>query len=209
MQEVTIAKFVAGPLETNAYVVTVKGGVASVIVDPSLGCREVVRHCRDNKLEVGGIVLTHGHFDHIMGIPEIQKEWDVPVYVHRTERALVCQSGLNGSDMLGMSYFYAGPLSNLEEPEMTIGGVHMGIIHVPGHSPGGVVLRFDGQVIVGDVLFAGSVGRADLPGGDFELLIDGIKQKLLTLPADTVVWPGHGNRTTIGREARMNPFLTD
>jgi hydroxyacylglutathione hydrolase len=131
----------------------------------------------------------------------------VPVWVHPSERALVRQSGLNGSDIMGLSYYYAGPLEDLVEGPMTVGGVSMTVLHVPGHSPGGVALVLGEQVIVGDALFAGSVGRADLPGGDFEQLIASIKTKLLALPPGTVVWPGHGNRTTIGREARTNPFL--
>lgn len=204
--QVTITRFVTGPIDANTYVVS-DAGRHAVLFDPSRGCGEVLRHIADHALQLGAIVLTHGHFDHLLGIDEIRAEYEVDVWVHPAEKALVRQSGLNGSDIMGMSYFYGGPLRELPEGDTEIGGISMRVLHVPGHSPGGCAFVLDGNVLCGDSLFAGSVGRADLPGGNFEQLITAIKQKLMTLPPETVVWPGHGNRTTIGREARLNPFL--
>ncbi|MBD3241494.1 MAG: MBL fold metallo-hydrolase [Chitinivibrionales bacterium] len=203
---VTITRFVAGPIDTNMYVVSDKAGHA-VVFDPSRGCGEALGYIADHKLQLGGIILTHGHFDHLLGVDEIRAEHEVDVWVHPAEKALVRQSGLNGSDIMGLSYFYGGPLRELNEGDMEIGGIAMRVLHVPGHSPGGCAFLIGKDLICGDALFAGSVGRADLPGGNFEQLIAAIKEKLLTLPSDTVVWPGHGNRTTIGRETRLNPFL--
>jgi hydroxyacylglutathione hydrolase len=203
---VQIARFVTGPLDTNTYVVADDRGRA-LIVDPSSGCTEVVNHCVERRLRIGGIVLTHGHFDHLLGLDEVRKHFTVDVWVHPDEKALIRQPGLNGSDMLGISFYYDGPLQELHEGDMEIGGLSLAVLHVPGHSPGGCALLFGNQLIAGDALFAGSVGRADLPGGDFELLIRSIRDKLMVLPPDTVVWPGHGNRTTIGREKRLNPFV--
>lgn len=208
MGDVTIERFITGPLETNTYVVTAAEGRDTIIVDPSSGCGRIIAHCDSAKLDITAIVLTHGHFDHILGIPEIHARTNVPVYVHPSDRVLVCQSGMNGSDIMGESFFYGGPLSDLQEGDMAFGAISTRVLHVPGHSPGGVAFLFGKQVLVGDSLFAGSIGRADLPGGDYELLVRGIREKLLSLPPETVVWPGHGNRTTIGREVRMNPFFT-
>ncbi len=203
---VQIARFVVGPLDTNTYVVHDDGNRA-LIVDPSLGCAEVLSFCAEHELDVGAIVLTHGHFDHLLGVEEIRGRYEVDVWVHPDEKALVRQPGLNGSDMLGISTHYEGPLQELREGEVEIGGIRLIVLHVPGHSPGGCALLLGDQVISGDALFAGSVGRADLPGGEFQLLIRSIREKLLVLRPETVVWPGHGNRTTIGREKRLNPYL--
>jgi hydroxyacylglutathione hydrolase len=204
--DVAIARFTTGPIETNTYVVSDEFG-AALVFDPSAGCGPVLEHCRRAGLSVEAIVLTHGHFDHLLGIDEIRAVYEVDAWVHPSENALVRQPGLNGSDILGMSYYYAGPLRELVEGPTKLAGIGVTVLHVPGHSPGGCAFVFGGDAIVGDALFAGSVGRADLPGGDFEQLIASIKTKLMTLPPSTVVWPGHGNRTTIAREARMNPFL--
>jgi len=205
--DVVVARFVTGPLETNTYVVS-DGSGSALVFDPSSGCDAVVRHCESKQLAVRGIVLTHGHFDHLLGIPDIVRACGtVEVWAHPDERVLVSRAAYNGSDMLGLSYAYTGPLCDLREGAMTIGGLALQVLHVPGHSPGGCAFLVGEQLIAGDTLFAGSIGRADLPGGDMEVLLASIRGKLLELPAGTVVWPGHGNRTTIGREARLNPFL--
>jgi glyoxylase-like metal-dependent hydrolase (beta-lactamase superfamily II) len=202
-----ITRFVTGPLETNTYVLDGANGTA-LLFDPSSGCADVLKHCTRHRMTVSAIVLTHGHFDHLLGIAEVQQRvGGVDVYVHPEEKVLVSHSEYNGSDMLGLSYAYKGPVRELHEGEMTIAGTTLRVLHVPGHSPGGCAFLWGDQLIAGDTLFAGSIGRADLPGGDYEQLIASIKGKLLPLPPTTVVWPGHGNRTTIGREARLNPFL--
>jgi hydroxyacylglutathione hydrolase len=202
-----IARFVTGPLETNTYVLGGAHGTA-LLFDPSSGCAEVLKHCTRHHMTVVAIVLTHGHFDHLLGIAEVQQHvGGVDVYAHPEDKVLVSHAEYNGSDMLGLSYAYKGPVRDLYEGEMSIAGITLRVLHVPGHSPGGCAFLWGDQLIAGDTLFAGSIGRADLPGGDYERLIASIKGKLLLLPPTTVVWPGHGNRTTIGREARLNPFL--
>jgi hydroxyacylglutathione hydrolase len=202
-----IARFVTGPLETNTYVLGGTQGSA-LLFDPSSGCADALKHCTRHHMTVVAIVLTHGHFDHLLGIAEVQQQLGaVDVYAHPEEKTLVSHAEFNGSDMLGLSYAYKGPVRDLQEGEMIFGGITLRVLHVPGHSPGGCAFLWGDQLIAGDTLFAGSVGRADLPGGDHEQLIASIRSKLLPLPATTIVWPGHGNRTTIGREARLNPFL--
>ena len=203
---VEIKRFVTGPLETNTYVISDNG--MCLVVDPSSGSDAVIDYIARQKLLPEAIVLTHGHFDHIMGIPEIQARFPgVKVWVHPDERIVLTNADYNGSPMLGRPFSYKGPLSDLKEGQLTIGSFSMTVLLIPGHSPGGCALLFDDQCICGDIIFAGSVGRSDFPGGDGEKLIAGIRSKLLTLPEYYVLHPGHGGRTTIGREKKYNPFL--
>jgi hydroxyacylglutathione hydrolase len=204
---ITIERFVVGPMENNTYVVR-DDGKKALIVDPSIECASVIAFCRKEKLSVEAILLTHGHFDHILGIPEIQKAFGmVPVWVHRGDQPMVTTASYNGSNLMGVAFAYNGPLNLFDEGTISIGSFSIQVIHMPGHTPGGAAFLFGTECITGDSLFAGSVGRADLPGGDYDLLIASIREKLMTLPAETVVHAGHGGRTTIGREARLNPFL--
>lgn len=209
---ISIAKFVTGPIETNTYVVSQKQGPA-LVIDPSSGCREVIGHLKSKKTAVEAILLTHAHFDHALGISEIQEYTPgARVWVHPEEKMLLTNAEYNGSFMIGMAFSYTGPTCDLAEGPCTVGAYSFDVLFVPGHSPGGVAFVFrDGSetaCIAGDSLFAGSIGRYDFPGSDGRLLIQGIKSKLLALPDNTVVYPGHGGRTTIGRERKMNPFLT-
>jgi hydroxyacylglutathione hydrolase len=207
----TITKFVTGPLETNTYVVSKKQDPV-LVIDPSSGCDGLLGHLKSRKLGVEAILLTHGHFDHLLGISEIQAYApDAKVWVHPREKMLLTNAKFNGSLMIGMAFSYTGATSDLNEGPCAIGGYSFDILFMPGHSPGGCafVLRDSGETacISGDSLFAGSIGRYDFPGSDGVLLIKNIMSKLLSLPDDTVVYPGHGGRTTIGREKRLNPFL--
>jgi glyoxylase-like metal-dependent hydrolase (beta-lactamase superfamily II) len=210
---ITITKFVTGPLETNTYVVS-KKQESVLVIDPSSNCEELLGHLKSKKLGVEAILLTHGHFDHLLGISEIQAYAPkAPVWVHPDEKFLLASPQYNGSFMIGMSFAYRGKTSDLNEGPVTIGAFTFEVLHIPGHSPGGAafVFREGGETacIAGDSLFPGSIGRSDFPGSDGSALISAIKTKLISLPDDTVVYPGHMGRTTIGRERRLNPFLTE
>lgn len=205
--EITIERFAVGPLETNCYVVQ---GVENraLVFDPSLEPVAVVDYLQKTGLEVAGVVLTHGHFDHILGIEAILRfAPQAGVWCHRDEVLLLRESKYNGSAMIGVEYHYDGTLNEFDEGVLDVGGYTMTVIHIPGHSPGGCAFVMGKHCLVGDALFAGSIGRSDFPGGDGELLVNGIKEKLLSLPEDTICYPGHGGRTTIAREKRHNPFL--
>jgi hydroxyacylglutathione hydrolase len=205
----SIERFVVGPIHTNNYVVT-QNSKACLIIDPAEGCDEMLRWIVSNALIPEAIVLTHGHFDHCMGIPAVLEAYPhLSVWLHPDDRQVITRSELNGAFLIGSTYVYTGPLQLLAEGILHIGSFTCEVFHVPGHTPGGCALLFDGNCIAGDSLFAGSVGRSDFTLSDGELLIRGIQKKLMTLPDTTVVYPGHGNRTTIGRERRLNPFLQD
>ncbi len=205
--KVEYAVFPTGLLESNACVVY-EESKRCLIIDPSQGCSELVRFVEKQSLTPVAVLLTHGHFDHITGIPEIEKKYpQLPVYIHRCDIPMLRDSNFNGSVMLGMDFKYEGPVNELQEGVAQIGGFEFQVIHLPGHTPGGCALLFDRLCFSGDVLFAGSIGRSDFPGGNGEELIKGIKAKLLTLGDETVICPGHGGRTTVGREKKANPFL--
>ena len=211
---ITVHKFVTGPIETNTYVIA--SNATCLVVDPSSGCDEPLRLIGREKMRVAAVLLTHCHFDHFLGIAEIQASGPaagsaVAVWAHPAERQLLTNAEFNGSFLIGRPSVYDGPVSDLCEGPAVIGGLAFDVLHVPGHSPGGCAFVFrDAKAthcFSGDALFAGSIGRYDFPLSDGALLVSSITEKLLALPDDTIVYPGHGGRTTIGREKRMNPYL--
>lgn len=211
--KLAITRFVTGPLETNTYVVAA-GQKPALVIDPSSNCNELIGHLKSNKATVEAILLTHGHFDHLLGITEIRDYAPgAQVWVHPAEKPLLTNAEFNGSFMIGMAFSYPGPTCDLAEGLCTVGAYSFDVLYTPGHSPGGVAFVFregkETHCVSGDSLFAGSIGRYDFPGSDGALLLKNIKEKLLALPDDTVVYPGHGGRTTIGRERRLNPFLVE
>lgn len=183
-------------------------GDGCLVVDPSRGCDAVLDYLGEHGMRLRGIVLTHAHFDHQWGIAELR---DVSpratVWVHAGDRPLLRRPDLNGSPMLGVQVTCGEPIEELREGPMEIGGFRFTVLHVPGHSPGGCAVVGEGWCLSGDSLFAGSIGRTDFVGGNMETLLGAIREKLFALPDATVVHPGHGGRTTIGREKRCNPFL--
>jgi glyoxylase-like metal-dependent hydrolase (beta-lactamase superfamily II) len=204
---ISVERFVTGPIETNTYVV-IHSSRECLIIDPSSGLDEVLSLIRDEQLQPQAIVITHGHFDHIAGIPEILNDFpQLPVYIHPDERTMLTDPMHNMSFMIGEMFRYDGPISDLNEGPFSIGSITGTVYLVPGHSPGGCALLAGNYLLCGDILFAGSVGRTDFPGGNQELLISGIEKKLMVLDDETVVCPGHGGRSTIGRERRMNPYI--
>lgn len=202
-----IEKIITGPIETNTYVI-VNSEEKCFIVDPSSGCEDVIKYIQRNNLIPESIIITHGHFDHVMGVPEIQAVFNhIPVYMYPLEQFMLSKPELNGSDLLGAEFSYEGEVIDLKEGPLTIGSFQVDVIVVPGHSPAGIAVLIDKYLICGDILFAGSVGRSDLPGGNEASLLKGIREKFLVLPDETIVCPGHGGRTTIAREKRENPYL--
>lgn len=205
--ELTVKRFITGPIETNTYVLSQENGTC-ILFDPSGGCRGVLDYIKEKELSPEAICLTHCHFDHFMGIEEVLSEYPgIEVWAHPNEKPLLLNPEYNGSYMMGMGLSYKGPLKELYEGNIQIGSFKFTVLYVPGHSPGGCAFVIDKHCFSGDTLFAGSVGRFDFPGCDGSLLFKNIKEKLFTLPDETVVHSGHGGRTTIIHEKRHNPFL--
>jgi hydroxyacylglutathione hydrolase len=211
---ITLKSFIFNELEVNAFVLHDESG-ACLIVDP--GCKIPVqqqnlkKYIIDNDLHPEGIVLTHGHFDHVAGVAWTKHEFSCPILMHKDDLFLV-KDAVQHASLFGIK-MEAPPMPDryLEGGDhLKLGTSDIEILHVPGHSPGSICLYMaaDKLLICGDVLFKSSIGRTDLFGGDYDLLIRGIKEKLMTLPGDTEVWPGHGPSTTLGAEYNTNPFLS-
>ena len=207
--------FEFNPIAVNTYVLYDETGEC-VIVDAACFFpneqQELMRFINENKLVVKHLINTHLHFDHVFGINYIEDQFGVKMKAHKADEFLLAtmeqQMAMFGFPANGKYIPTIGEYID-EEDVVEFGNQKLSIISVPGHSPGSIVFynKEKDIVVSGDVLFNGSIGRTDLPQGDHNLLIDGIKRKLLTLPTNTVVYPGHGPATTIEDEMRMNPFL--
>jgi hydroxyacylglutathione hydrolase len=207
MTAFTIDRTVTGPIETNTYLV-IDNQKRCLVIDPSLGCREVIKKINSGGFLPQAIVLTHGHYDHIMGLPEMLREFgDLPVYLHDGDVPMFRENRVNGSRILGFDFSARIKPLPLTEGPIVIGNIPVTVFHIPGHTPGGCAILVGNNCLTGDTLFAGTIGRSDLPGGDGELLVREIRAKLLTLPEDTLVFPGHDVSSTIGREKKSNPEL--
>lgn len=205
--KINMKKFVTGPLENNTYVIW-DDSKELIIIDPSAGCEELLGFIKESDLEPVAVLLTHGHFDHFLGLTEIHNVYPkLDVWANELTVPFLSDPEYNGASMIGAVLSYTGPVKTFTEGTLNISNFQITVLHIPGHSPGGSAFVFDGLCFSGDSLFAGSIGRTDFLGCDSEALIKNIKEKLLTLPDDTVVCSGHGGRTTIGREKRLNPFL--
>lgn len=200
-----------GPFETNCYVVCAAGTDACWIVDPGLDPSEVIETIRAERLRPAAIVLTHAHLDHIAGIPGVLRAFPgIPILGHAAEQDWPQSPALNLSESYGIPIAVPGATRLIADGEtLKLGDDAWRVLHTPGHSPGGLTFVNDAAraAIVGDTLFAGSIGRSDFPGSDERQLHESIRAKLYTLPDEVRVLPGHGPATTIGREKRSNPYV--
>jgi hydroxyacylglutathione hydrolase len=216
---VLIAGFPAGSFAANCYVVAPAEGEECVIVDPGqdaeAGIDEVLREYR---LKPVAVALTHGHIDHVWSVAPVCGARDIPAYVHAADRDLLADPAKGFSLAVGQQLLRGLTFSEPDDVReltdgavLTLAGLDLIVDHAPGHTPGSVTFRLaDEQVMFsGDLLFAGSIGRTDLPGGDYETIMDSLARVCLSLPDETTVLPGHGTQTTIGRERTANPFLKE
>jgi len=195
-----------GPFEANCYVVGSEKTGEGMIIDPGDEADEILSNVASEKLHIGLVVLTHGHIDHIGAVKEVKDVTKAIVAIHTDSAKSFTSNATN--KMLGLSYpVPPAPDRVLKEGDaINIGDLNFTVIHTPGHSPGSICLYGEGVLFSGDTLFREGIGRSDLPGGNTRELMVSL-QRLMTLPPDTVVYPGHGPKTTIGWEKEHNPFL--
>ena len=205
-----VGKFVLGPVATNCYIGINEETKECFIVDPATCPPEFVSYIKNAGLTVKAVLLTHGHFDHIMGLDALLKEFSVPVYAHEAEREVLESEQLNSSaSMLGQPYSFSGADYVTNRQELRIAGFEIRVIYTPGHTIGGCCYYIEKEktLFSGDTLFHGSVGRTDLPTGSMGQLVSSVRDRLFVLPDDTKVYPGHMEETTIGYEKKYNPFI--
>ncbi len=197
-----------GLMQANCYVIAPGESCAAIIIDPGGDEALIRRVLAKHKLKPGFIVNTHGHFDHI----GCDNSFEVPVYIHKEDACFLKDPQLNLSGVFTADYEVKSKIVCLSDGQIIeLDGLTLKVLHVPGHTPGGIALSVvkgsEKILFTGDSLFCQSIGRTDLAFGDEELLIKSIKEKIMILPDDTVIYPGHGRPSTIGEERRSNPFL--
>lgn len=201
--------FGVGPLQGNCYIIGCEETREAAVVDPGDEAQRILQRLKKQNLNCRYIILTHGHVDHIGAVGEVREATKAQVLIHTKDAKMLTSASHNLSFMTGPSLKFKEAERLLEDGDtIRIGKLTVDVIHTPGHTPGGISLKVGNYIISGDTLFESSVGRSDFPGGSHQQLINSIKQKLLVFPPQTIVLPGHGPATTIGRESKYNPFLT-
>ncbi len=214
-----IAGFPTGSFAANCFVVAPAAGEECVIIDPGedagAGLEEILR---EHRLKPVAVALTHGHIDHIWSVAPVCGARDIPAYIHPDDRGLLADpakgfpAGVSDRLLAGLNFTEPDDVVEIADgATLSLAGLDLIVDHAPGHTPGSVTFRLAEEHVMfsGDLLFAGSIGRTDLPGGDYASIIDSLARVCLSLPDETTVLPGHGTQTTIGRERVANPFLRE
>jgi len=205
-----LKRLIVGALETNCYLIACKKTKKAAVIDPG-GEEEVdliLNLLQKNNFNLKYIINTHGHIDHIIGNNLLKAKTEALLLIHRLDADMLGDANKNFSSFMGKEICSPHADKFLEEgDEISLGTLNLIVIHTPGHTPGGISLVSNIIVFTGDTLFAGGIGRTDLPGGSYHNLIKSIKEKLLILGDDKIIYPGHGPNSTIGKERRTNPYL--
>lgn len=204
-----VEKFLTGIISTNCYLAINENTKQAVIIDPAACPKKILDFIEEEGLKIEAILLTHGHFDHIMGIDGFLERFSVPVYVHEDDERVMNDPGLNQSSIYTAGYTFAGAQYLRDRQTLDLAGYTFEVIHTPGHTWGGCCYYIQSENILfsGDTLFQCSVGRTDFETSSTSDLISSIREKLMKLPDETIVYPGHMGATTIGYERENNPYI--
>ncbi|MCI8268120.1 MAG: MBL fold metallo-hydrolase [Lachnospiraceae bacterium] len=208
MSEFRIQAMILGEVSTNCYLIYHQSTREAVVVDPADNAAYILNKCRELAVKPAAILLTHGHFDHILAVKDICRAFPCKVYAGREEERLLQDSSLNLSGSMGSEQMSVEADVLVKDGDMlSLIGFEWKVLETPGHTAGSVCYYVESEQVLlsGDTLFANSLGRTDLPTGDMGAILRSIKEKLLLLPEDTMVYPGHGEATTIGHEQKYNP----
>ena len=206
-----IDKLVLGPFSTNCYIVGSESSRAGIIIDPADDAKTILDRVKGLELDIKIIILTHGHIDHVGALKAVKEATGAEMAIHTDDAKSLrgLRGWLQSFLVPGLTYPLPPPPDRLlkDGDSINVAGLSFKVLHTPGHTPGGICLLGEGIVFSGDTLFNYGIGRTDLPGGSYNQLLESIRTKLMTLPDDTIVYPGHGPETTISAERQANPFL--
>lgn len=205
-----IQSIVVGAVSTNCYFLINEASKETLIVDPGDRADKIAAFVKENELKPVAILLTHGHFDHILAADDVREEFGIPVYACEKERQVLTSLSMNLSGRLLRHHYTMEAEHYCKDGEtLFLAGFEIRVLETPGHTPGGCSYYFptEGIVLSGDTLFCQSIGRTDFEGGSYEALVKSVKEKLFTLPEETVCYPGHGEKTSIGYEKEYNPYV--
>jgi len=203
-----LKKIIAGPIGVNCYIIGCERTGAGAVIDPGENCEIIFSVLKDNHIDLKYILLTHGHIDHLAHLNRVKEKTNAEFLMHKDDQFL-----LRGLSAQALMFGLPDPGKLLpdrfveDNEKISLGELTITVLHTPGHSPGSVTFCVAKKLFVGDLIFEGSVGRTDLPGGNHQTLIDSVESKIFTLPPETEIYPGHGPHTTVRQEKASNPFF--
>ena len=204
-----IKTLVVSPFEVNCYLVWDESGKTGVIIDPGDEEELIFDQVKQAGFEPSAILLTHGHGDHIGAVRPVKDKYEIPIYIGQKDASMLQNPSANVSAIFGYQIVCPAAEHEISDGQsLKFGGLEFTVLNTPGHTPGGVCFLAGNHLFCGDTLFQMSVGRTDLPGGNFQTLIESINENLLTLSDDIICYPGHGPVTSIGSERKNNPFIS-
>lgn len=210
MNELMLETIVLGIVQTNTYIISNRSLKEAIVIDPADDANRIEQYLKANDLVCKGILLTHGHFDHILAAADLKEYTAAPIYAHEAEARLLEDAKINASEHIRRECSLNPDVLLKDEEILPLAGFMIKVIHTPGHTAGGVCYYFTGHgvLISGDTLFYEDIGRSDLPTGNHKQLVHGIRNKLMCLEDSVKVYPGHGCTTTIGHEREHNIYIS-